>query len=56
MWRLHLAEYRLIAFVHDEIVIEFTPEQLQDALGHAEKVEKIMVDAMSEVCGGTIVR
>jgi hypothetical protein len=47
LWKLWRAGYRLVNFIHDEILVEL-PEQTNLAL-HAEIVRRIMIEAMHEV-------
>jgi hypothetical protein len=48
LWRLWQAGYRIVAFVHDEIVVEVPKDQAEQEL---PRVEQIMRDAMAEVVG-----
>jgi hypothetical protein len=47
LWKLWRADYRLVNFIHDEILVEL-PEGSNLAL-HAEIVRHIMIDAMQQV-------
>ena len=47
LWKLWRADYRLVNFIHDEILVEL-PEHTNLAL-HAEIVRHIMIEAMQQV-------
>ena len=47
LWKLWRAGYRIVNFIHDEIMVEI-PEQANLAL-HAEVVRHLMIEAMRRV-------
>jgi DNA polymerase family A len=48
MWEIFKAEYRLVAFIHDEMVVEVREEKTQEAL---EDISRIMIKSMESVVG-----
>jgi hypothetical protein len=50
LWALIRAGYRVVAFIHDEIVIEL-PEVGVDHAAEARRIEEIMNDSMARVTG-----
>ena len=50
LWALIRAGYRVVAFIHDEIVIEL-PEVGVDHAAEARRIEEIMNDSMERVTG-----
>jgi hypothetical protein len=60
LWDLVHSGYHVVAFVHDELLIEL-PLEPRDApyartAQHAQTVERILVDAMASVCGDIPIR
>lgn len=47
LWQLWRAGYRLMNFVHDEVLVEVP--SASDLSHHAETIRRIMIDAMHEV-------
>ena len=47
LWRLWRAGYRIVNFVHDEVLIEVPANS--DLRYHAENIRRIMIEAMREV-------
>ena len=47
LWHLWREGYRLVNFIHDEVLIEVPADS--DLTEHAERVKQIMIDAMQEV-------
>jgi len=47
LWRLFRAGYRVVNFIHDEVLVE-VPED-SDLTEHAQRISDIMIDAMREV-------
>ena len=47
LWRLWRAGYRIVNFIHDEVLIEVAEES--DLLQHGETIRQIMIQAMQEV-------
>jgi len=47
LWRLWRAGYRIVNFIHDEVLIE-VPEG-DNLTAHAERIKQIMIDAMHQV-------
>ena len=47
LWRLWREGYRLVNFIHDEVLIEVPADS--DLTDHAARVKQIMIDAMREV-------
>ncbi len=48
LWRLWRADYRIVNFIHDEVLIEVPAGTAQERLRHALVVRQHMIDAMSE--------
>ena len=49
LWELHKAEYRVIAFVHDEFVVELPKDA--DWTAEAKRIDRICCDSMETVTG-----
>ncbi|WP_197231531.1 DNA polymerase [Novipirellula artificiosorum] len=49
LWRLCLAGYRCVAFIHDEVVIELPIES--DHTEHARTIDRILCESMEELTG-----
>jgi DNA polymerase-1 len=49
LWRLYREGFRIVAFIHDEVLVELPENANHTAL--AQRVEKILCDSMSEVVG-----
>lgn len=49
LWRLFLAGFRTVAFIHDEMLIELPADADHTAL--ARQIDQIMCDAMAELTG-----
>lgn len=47
LWRLWRAGYRIVNFIHDEVLIEVPADS--DLKQHADEVRRIMIEAMREV-------
>jgi DNA polymerase I-like protein with 3'-5' exonuclease and polymerase domains len=54
LWRLFRAGYRLVAFIHDEIVVEIPVGADRDA--YAAEIARLMIDGMHEVIPGMLVK
>lgn len=46
LWRLLMAGYKVVAFVHDEVVVESPEERVEEAV---KDVSRIMIESMEEV-------
>jgi DNA polymerase I-like protein with 3'-5' exonuclease and polymerase domains len=47
LWKLWRAGYRLVNFIHDEVLVEVPANS--DLLAHAERVRRLMIEGMCEV-------
>lgn len=54
LWKLFRAGYRLVAFIHDEIVVEIPVGSDRDA--HAADIARLMIEGMHEVIPGMLVK
>jgi hypothetical protein len=54
LWKLFRARYRLVAFIHDEIVIEIPTGSDREA--HAAEISRLMIEGMHEVIPGMLVK
>ena len=54
LWRLYRAGYRLVAFIHDEIVVEIPAGSDREA--HAAEIARLMTAGMHEVIPGMLVK
>jgi len=54
LWRLFRAGYRVVAFVHDEIVVEIPVGSDREA--HAAEIARLMIEGMHEVIPGMLVK
>lgn len=54
LWKLFRAGYRLVAFIHDEIVVEIPVGSDRDAL--AADIARLMIEGMHEVIPGMLVK
>ena len=54
LWKLFRAGYRLVAFIHDEIVIEIPVGSDREA--HAAEIARLMIEGMHEVIPGMLVK
>jgi hypothetical protein len=54
MWKLTLAGFRLMAFIHDEVLIELPLDA--DHAAEARRIDKIMCDAMQEFTGNVPIK
>jgi hypothetical protein len=54
LYRLIREGYRVVAFVHDEFVIEMPDEGGYVSRGRIDRITKILCDEMEEVLGGTL--
>jgi hypothetical protein len=54
MWRLFRAGYRIVAFVHDEIVVEIARDS--DYAAHCAEIARLMIEGMHEVIPGMLVK
>ena len=54
LWKLFRAGYRIVAFVHDEIVVEIPLGSDREA--HAAEIARLMIEAMHEVIPGMLVK
>jgi hypothetical protein len=61
LWDLVHSDYRVVAFVHDELLVELPLERAPaspyaNTLLHARTIERILIDAMQTVCPGIPIR
>lgn len=54
LWKLFRAGYRVVAFVHDEIVVEIPVDS--DRESHAAEIARLMIEGMHEVIPGMLVK
>lgn len=54
LWELHRAGYRIVNFVHDEVLIEVAEDDDLDE--HVETIKRFMVDAMREVVPNVLIQ
>ena len=54
LWKLFRAGYRLVAFIHDEIVVEIPVGSDRDA--HAAEIARLMIEGMHEVIPGMLLK
>jgi hypothetical protein len=54
LYALIRAKYRVVAFIHDEVLVEVS--EMDDYLPAAEDISKIMVNAMQMVCPDVAIR
>ena len=54
LWKLFRAGYRLVAFIHDEIVVEIPVGSDREA--HAAEIARLMIEGMHEVIPGMLVK
>ena len=54
LWKLFRAGYRVVAFIHDEIVVEIPVGSDRDA--HAADIARLMIEGMHEVIPGMLVK
>jgi len=54
LWKLFRAGYRIVAFVHDEIVVEIPLGSDREA--HTAEIARLMIEAMHEVIPGMLVK
>jgi hypothetical protein len=54
LWKLFRAGYRLVAFIHDEIVIEIPVGSDREA--QAAEIARLMIEGMHEVIPGMLVK
>lgn len=54
LWKLFRAGYRLVGFIHDEIVIEIPVGSGREA--HAAEIARLMIEGMHEVIPGMLVK
>jgi DNA polymerase I-like protein with 3'-5' exonuclease and polymerase domains len=54
LWKLFRAGYRLVAFIHDEIVVEIPVGSDREAL--AAEIARLMIEGMHEVIPGMLVK
>ena len=54
MWRLVREGFRVVGFIHDEILIELPDEGGYVRKEHVDRVERIMCSEMERVLGGTL--
>ena len=54
LWKLFRAGYRLVAFIHDEIVVEIPVGSDREV--HAAEIARLMIEGMHEVIPGMIVK
>ena len=54
LWKLFRAGYRLVAFIHDEIVVEIPVGSDHDT--HAAEIARLMIEGMHEVIPGMLVK
>ena len=54
LWKLFRAGHRLVAFIHDEIVVEIPVGSDREA--HAAEIARLMIEGMHEVIPGMLVK
>ena len=54
LWKLFRAGYRVVAFIHDEIVVEIPVGSDREA--HATEISRVMIEGMHEVIPGMLVK
>jgi hypothetical protein len=54
LWKLFRAGYRVVAFIHDEIVVEIPVDSDREA--HAAEIARLMIEGMHEVIPGMLVK
>ena len=54
IWKLTLAGFRIVAFIHDEVLIELPVDA--DHAAEARRIDKIMCDAMQEFTGNVPIK
>jgi DNA polymerase I-like protein with 3'-5' exonuclease and polymerase domains len=54
LWKLFRVGYRLVAFIHDEIVVEIPVGSDREA--HAAEIAQLMIEGMHEVIPGMLVK
>jgi hypothetical protein len=54
LWKLFRAGYKVVAFVHDEIVVEIPVGSDREA--HATEIARLMIEGMHEVIPGMLVK
>ena len=54
LWKLFRAGYRLVAFVHDEIIVEIPVGSDREA--HVTEISRLMIEGMHEVIPGMNVK
>jgi DNA polymerase I-like protein with 3'-5' exonuclease and polymerase domains len=50
LWRMNMEQFRIVNFIHDEIITEIPLGTLDEMAASVSKQEELMVDAMREVC------
>jgi hypothetical protein len=49
LWKLWRAGYRIVNFIHDQVLIEIPACQPQQRMQHAQTIRRLMIEGMREV-------